>query len=626
MVFPRRSAFVGVAALAMMAAAAPAAAEPPTGTILNAGGATAVADSYIVVFKDSAVSRDRVATIARGLTGRHGGKVVRTYTAALRGFEVNVDAKAAARIAADPAVAYVEQNHTVTIAATQPNPPSWGLDRIDQRNLPLDNSYTAPNDGAGVHVYIIDTGIRFSHQDFGGRAISGYDAIDGGTADDCNGHGTHVAGTVGGNQYGVAKAVTLVGVRVLNCQGTGTNAQVIGGIDWVTANAVKPAVANMSLGGSANTAIDDAVNRSINAGITYAIAAGNGNFLGVRQNACNYSPARVPNAITVGATQNNDAAASFSNYGTCVDILAPGVNITSAWHDSDTATNTISGTSMATPHVAGAAAMVLAANPTWTPQQVHDFLVNTATPDVISNPGTGTPNRLLYVGDIGGGEPPVDDDFAVSVSPASGSTAPGGSVTATVSTTTTSGSAQTVNLSASGLPSGATASFNPSTVTSGNSSTLTITTSASTPAGTYTITVRGTGTTATRTATYTLTVTGSGGGSCTGSNDTDVAIPDGGTASSSITISGCGRLASSSAKVTVDIVHSWRGDLVIDLIAPDGSSYRLKNANLLDFFPNVKTTYTVDLSSEAADGTWQLQVRDSYYGDTGYINSWSLTL
>ncbi len=218
-----------------------------------------------------------------------------------------------------------------------------------------------------MRAYIIDTGIRFSHNEFGGRATSGFDAVDGGSADDCNGHGTHVAGTVGGATYGVAKSVRLVGVRVLNCQGSGTNAQVVGGIDWVTANAESnpsvPAVANMSLGGGANSSIDTAVNNSINAGVTYAIAAGNGNALGQRQNACNYSPARVPNAITVGATQNNDAAASFSNYGTCVDILAPGVNITSSWSTSNTATNTISGTSMATPHVAGAAALLLQANP-----------------------------------------------------------------------------------------------------------------------------------------------------------------------------------------------------------------------------------------------------------------------
>ncbi|MFG2056408.1 S8 family serine peptidase [Micromonospora sp. NPDC048930] len=509
---PHRSVLVGVAALTMLAAASPASAAEPTGVILHAGGATAVADSYLVVLKDATVAPTQVDDTAARLTARHGGTVARTWSAALRGFEVRVKAQAAARIAADPAVSYVEQNHTITIAGTQTNPPSWGLDRIDQRNLPLDNSYTYPNTASNVHAYVIDTGILFGHNDFGGRAVSGFDAVDGGSADDCNGHGTHVSGTVGGSSYGVAKGVQLVGVRVLNCQGSGTTAQVVSGIDWVTANAVKPAVANMSLGGSADTAIDNAVTNSINSGVTYAVAAGNGDIFGNRQNACNYSPARVGSAITVGATQNNDAAASFSNYGTCVDILAPGVNITSAWYTSNSATNTISGTSMASPHVAGVAALVLASNPSWSPQQVRDYLVNNATPNVVTNVGTGTPNRLLYV--VNGSTPPPTNDFSVSVSPTSGSTAPGGSVTATVNTATTSGSAQSVSLSASGLPSGASASFNPATVTSGGSSTLTITTSAGTPPGTYAVTVSGTAASGTKTASYSLTVTGSGG--CTG--------------------------------------------------------------------------------------------------------------
>ncbi|MEU2615057.1 S8 family peptidase [Micromonospora sp. NPDC007271] len=512
MALPRRSVFVGVATLTMLAAASPALASPASGEIRNAGAPNAVADSYLVVLKESAVAPNRVTETAQRLTARHGGAVARTWRTALRGFEVQVNAVAAARIAADPAVAYVEQNRTVSIAGTQPNPPSWGLDRIDQRNLPLNSSYTYPNTASNVRAYIIDTGVLFGHNDFGGRAVSGFDAVDGGSADDCNGHGTHVAGTVGGSSYGVAKGVQIVGVRVLNCQGSGTTAQVVSGIDWVTANAVKPAVANMSLGGSADSSIDTAVTNSINSGITYAVAAGNGDIFGNRQNACNYSPARVAPAITVGATQNNDAAASFSNYGTCVDILAPGVNITSAWYTSNTATNTISGTSMASPHVAGAAALVLSANPTWTPQQVRDSLVNNATPNVVTNVGTGTPNRLLYV--TGDGNPPPTNDFSVSVSPTSGSTAPGGSVTATVNTATTNGSAQSVSLSASGLPAGASASFNPATVTSGGSATLTVTTSSSTPPGTYAVTVTGTAASGTKTATYSLTVTGTGG--CTG--------------------------------------------------------------------------------------------------------------
>jgi subtilisin family serine protease len=549
--------------------------------------------------------------------------VARTYQAALRGFEVSVGATAAARIAADPSVAYVEQNHTVHIMDTQANPP-WGLDRIDQRNLPLSSSYTYPNTAPNVHAYIIDTGIRFTHAQFGGRAASGFDAIDGGSADDCNGHGTHVAGTVGGSTYGVAKQVSLVGVRVLNCQGSGTNAQVVGGIDWVTAHAIKPAVANMSLGGGANTAIDNAVANSINSGVTYAIAAGNGDIFGNRQNACNYSPARVAAAITVGATQSNDAAASFSNLGTCVDILAPGVSILSSWYTNDTATNTISGTSMATPHVAGAAALVLSANPGWSNLQVRDHLFNNATQNAISNVGTGTPNRLLYV--VNGGTQP-GNDFSVGVSPTSGSVTAGGSATTTVTTATTNGSAQTVTFSASGLPSGATASFNPASVTSGGSSTLTIATTTSTPAGTYPVTVTGSAASGTRTATYTLTVTGGGGGGCTGSNGTDVSIPDNNTnVSSAIVISGCNRNASSSSSIGVNIVHTWRGDLVIDLVAPDGTAYRLKNSSYFDSADNVNTTYTANLSSEGANGTWQLRVRDVYGGDTGYLNTWSLTV
>jgi subtilisin family serine protease len=620
----RRLATLGLATVgvtvAVAMAAPPALAKEPSGTIRNSGGDTAVAGSYIVVFKESSVTRAGVDQAARNLAAKHDGSVARTYRAALRGFELKASPQRAARIAADPAVAYVEQNHTVRIQDTQNNPPSWGLDRIDQRNLPLSSSYTYPSTAPTVRAYIVDTGIRLSHNQFGGRASSGFDAVDGGSADDCHGHGTHVAGTVGGTSYGVAKAVQLVAVRVLDCSGNGTNAQVIAGIDWVTADADGPAVANMSLGGGANGPIDTAVRNSINAGITYAIASGNGNLLGQRQNACNYSPARVAEAITVGATQSNDAAASFSNYGTCVDILAPGVSITSAWDDSDTATNTISGTSMATPHVAGVAALVLAANPSWTPAQVRDYLVNNSTTGVVTNPGTGTENRLLFV--VNDGTPPAND-FSVSVSPTSGSVAAGGSATTTVGTATTAGSAQSVSLSASGLPAGATASFSPASVTSGGSSTLTISTTASVAGGTYPITVTGTGSSGSRTATYTLTVTGGTGG-CTGTNGTDVSIPDLGTVTSTITVA-CGRNGSASTTVAVNIIHTYRGDLVIDLVAPDGTSYRLKNSSNSDSADNVNATYTVNLSSEAANGTWTLRVQDVALFDSGRIDTWTLT-
>jgi subtilisin family serine protease len=492
-------------AVTTMLAAGTAMAAPASGDILPAGSATVVKDSFIVSLKDSLALQTRgVDATAAALRATYGGSVGHVFHKALRGFEISVSEASARRLAADPAVAYVQRNGVYRITDTQPNPPSWGLDRIDQRNLPLDNSYTFPTMASNVHAYIIDTGIRFTHTTFGGRAVSGRDTVDNDNdATDCHGHGTHVAGTVGGSQYGVAKGVALVGVRVLNCQGSGTTAQVAAGIDWVTQNSIKPAVANMSLGGGIDTTLDNAVNNSINSGVTYAIAAGNSNA-----NACNSSPARVPAAITVGATDISDNRASFSNFGTCVDIFAPGVNITSSWLTDDTATNTISGTSMATPHVAGAAALVASANPSFTPQQVRDFLVNNATNGVVVNPGTGSPNKLLFV--VNGGAPPVND-FSISVSPASGTVTAGGSTTATVSTATTSGSAQTVNLSASGLPSGASASFSPASVTSGGSSTMTITTSGSTPAGTFTVTITGTGTSATHTTSYSLTVNSPGG-------------------------------------------------------------------------------------------------------------------
>jgi subtilisin family serine protease len=383
-----------LAAAATAAAATPVAAAPATGTIRLAGGDTAVAGSYIVVLKDQAASFSALAVGSRaiGLSNTYKVGVKQTFGSALNGFEASMSETQAKKVAADPGVAYVEQNHRVSLNATQTGA-TWGIDRIDQRTLPLSTTYTYTATAANVNAYIIDTGIRLSHTDFGGRAVSGYDAIDGGSADDCQGHGTHVAGTVGGTRYGVAKSVRLVAVRVLDCLGNGTNAGVIAGVNWVTNNAVKPAVANMSLGGGISAAVDNAVANSISKGITYAVAAGNS-----RANACTFSPARVPSAITVGATTRTDSRdTSYSNYGTCVDIFAPGSQITSTWRTSNTATNTISGTSMAAPHVAGAAALVLSANPSATPAQVASALIAKSQPRV-TNAGSGSPNRLLYVG------------------------------------------------------------------------------------------------------------------------------------------------------------------------------------------------------------------------------------
>jgi subtilisin family serine protease len=288
----------------------------------------------------------------------------------------------------------VEPDGIATIVTTESNA-TWGLDRVDQRELPLSTTYTYNNTGAGVRAYIIDTGIRFTHSEFGGRAVSGFDAVDGGSADDCNGHGTHVSGTVGGATYGVAKGVALVGVRVLNCSGSGTWSGVIAGIDWVTAHHISPAVANMSLGGGANSSVDNAVQNMIASGVATAIAAGNGNQGGRAQDACKYSPARVAEAMTIGATDRTDTKASWSNYGACVDWFAPGVGITSAWYTSMTATNTISGTSMATPHTAGVAALYLQSNTGGTPQQVRDALFAGTSKGVVKSSKT-TNNNLLF--------------------------------------------------------------------------------------------------------------------------------------------------------------------------------------------------------------------------------------
>ncbi len=318
------------------------------------------------------------------------------YRHALTGFAGSISEAARQGLLRDARVLRVEPDGIATIVTTQSNA-TWGLDRIDQRALPLSGTFTYTNTGTGVKAYIIDTGIRFSHSDFGVRAVSGYDAIDGGSADDCHGHGTHVAGTVGGTTYGVAKGVTLVAVRVLDCNGSGTWSGVIAGIDWVAADhaAGQPAVANMSLGGSANSSVDAAVRNSIADSVSYAIAAGNGNFIGRAQDACKYSPARVTEAMTIGATDKTDKKASWSNYGNCVDWFAPGVSITSAWNTSDTATNTISGTSMATPHTAGVAALYLQSNPSTGPQGVRGALYANTTKNVVTSSKT-TNNHLLF--------------------------------------------------------------------------------------------------------------------------------------------------------------------------------------------------------------------------------------
>ncbi|MFI0374044.1 S8 family peptidase [Actinomadura sp. 1N219] len=491
------------------------AASPPApqGTLVKAGP-DAIPDRYIVVLNNTPGLRaEGVAATARRLAADYGGLLSRTYSSALQGFAVSLSQAEARRLAADPAVAYVEEDRLATISDRQDDPPSWGLDRIDQRDLPLSKSYTYGGAGDGVRIYVIDTGIRISHADFGGRASYGTDLKDGdGDAGDCNGHGTHVAATAGGARYGVAKKSKLIAVRVLGCDGTGPNSSVLGGVDWIAANSTGPAVVNVSVKTSRSTALTAAIQASVAKGYTYVAAAANDDA-----DACQVGPANVPEVVTVGATNSDDARRSTSNWGRCLDLFAPGGGITSAWHTGDTASNTISGTSMASPHVAGAAAIHLAAIPGITPAQIAQKIVADATPGKVTGAGSGSPNRLLYV-------PPI----------------------------------------------------------------------APTACGPFT-------------------------------DAPSVQLADRETVERSITATGCAGNGSATAKVSVDIRHTYRGDLVLDLIAPDGTVYPLKAADPDDSAADLTADHTADLSSEPRAGAWRLRVRDAYKLDAGSLVSWTLT-
>ncbi|MGH7674972.1 MAG: S8 family serine peptidase [Gemmatimonadales bacterium] len=422
--------------------AGPAAArvdEPPPPPPPPPGGEP---DAYIVVLKSGVAD---VGFASNKLVADFGGpSTIRfRYRHAIKGFTAVLPAQAVVVLQRSPLVAYVERDVELTsfapLRSVQVNPPSWGLDRIDQRDLPLDLRFFADTTGSGVNVYILDSGIRLTHLDFAGRARfvpngqnGDFVGDDWGArhgAADCDGHGTHVAGIVGGASHGVAKGVTLWAARVLDCLGGSTASVLIAAVDWVTANAARPAVVNLSLGGPQLRALDEAVERSIASGLTYVVAAGNA-FPGEHpDNACDHSPARVGPALTVGATESDDDEARFSFYGRCVDLLAPGVGIVSAGHGADGATATRSGTSMAAPHVAGAAALYLARSPAASPAEVAGVINRAATSGRVHlhqwSAANGTPNLLVFAG---GAAPPSPTAPVVTiVRPANGSTFPPGS-------------------------------------------------------------------------------------------------------------------------------------------------------------------------------------------------------
>ncbi|MFB7470498.1 S8 family serine peptidase [Kitasatospora sp. NPDC056184] len=494
----------------------PASAAVAEGVVQGEGSPTAVPGSYLVVFKSGAAVAGSVADGAAALARSYGGSVRRSYDAALRGFSADLTAKQARRLAADPSVALVSQNRRVWADGVQAAPESWGLDRIDQRRHPLDQRYTYPDAaGAGVTAYIVDTGVRIASSEFEGRASYGYDAIDNdNVAQDGHGHGTHVAGTVAARNYGVAKAAKIVAVRVLDDYGEGTTEQVVAGIDWVTKHAVRPAVVNMSLGGEVDPVLDAAVAGAVAAGLPYTVAAGN-----QHADANTHSPARVSSAITVGASDRIDGQASFSNYGPLVDLYAPGVEIESVglWADLPGLGTIMSGTSMAAPHAAGAAALYLASHPAATPAQVSAALTATATTGSLRGLGAGSPDRLLYTGTVP--NRPRGARFA--------STAP-------------------------------------------------------------------------------LPFTGKG------------------TFESPITVSGVTGKAPRDLDVVVDIDYWWRGYLRVELVAPDGAAFLLRDFDRTEMGGDVLTTFGVNASAHTAAGVWRLRV--TTYGEffPGTVNGWAL--
>lgn len=610
--------------------------------------ATKINNQYIVVFKDSAVNESAaqrvdsnftlpearaavVQEISVALATQANGSVQRMYSSAINGFVVN--SKSVRKVAAllnDPRVDYIEADQVVTIGATQNNA-TWGLDRIDQANLPLNSTYSYDFDGTGVNAYVIDTGVRITHNLFGGRGNSGYTAInDGNGTNDCQGHGTHVAGTIASSTYGVAKDANIYAVRVLGCDGSGSNSGVIGGVDWVAGNHIKPAVANMSLGGGASSALDNAVNSAVSQGITMVVAAGNDN-----SNACSYSPARATSAMTVGSTTSSDARSSFSNYGTCLDIYAPGSSITSTWSTSNSATNTISGTSMASPHVAGVAAIYLDEFPNATPAQVEAAIEGAAIPNKVTDARTGSPNILLN--NFSGGTDPGPDPEPVD-----------GTLTNGTAKTGLSGAASSLTYFTLAVPAGATdLSFvmsggtgdadmyvrfgsQPTTATydcrpykNGNNETCDI---SSAQAGTYHVMLRGysaySGTSLV--GSYTAGGGGGGGGDYF-ENTNNVTISSGAAnvVNSYINVNRTG--ASGTINIKADIKHTYRGDLSVKIFTPTGESGTVHaRTNTSDSGDDLSIDVTLNAGTIQSSGQWRLEVTDAANQDGGYIDSWSI--
>ncbi len=647
----RSLATLTLVASCQVALAQSAAPEPTVYNIQGYSSANKIPNQYIVVLNDNAVmsqaytlrnqgySLDRakamvVKEMSVDLSTKARGNVERMYSSALNG--VVIKTRASKKIAAllkDPRVAFIEADKRVYLGATQNNA-TWGLDRIDQTNLPLNNTYNYDSNGSGVNAYVIDTGVRISHNEFGGRGRSGYTAInDGNGTNDCQGHGTHVAGTIGSSTYGVAKSATIHAVRVLGCDGSGSNSGVIGGVDWVAANHVKPAVANMSLGGGASTALDNAVNSAVSQGITMVVAAGNDN-----RNACSYSPARAANAITVGSTTSTDSRSSFSNYGTCLDIYASGSSFTSTLSTSNSSSITISVTSMAAPHVAGVAALYLDANPSASPSQVEAAIEGAAIPNKVTDARTGSPNLLLN-NFSGGTNPDPDPDpepgngeltngqSKIGLSGSQGSLAyftlavPAGATDLSFVMSGGSGDAD-MYVKFGSAPT--TSSYDCRPYRNGNNETCDI---SNVQAGTYHVMLRGyssySGTSLV--GSFTPPAGGGGGGSNYFENTNNVTISSGAgsTVSSVINVTRTG--ASGTITIKADIVHTYRGDLSAKIFAPNGASGTVHaRSNSSDSGDDLSINIDLNAGTIESSGQWRLEVTDHASQDGGYIDSWSI--